>query len=610
MCGITGIFDSGNITPDECCYVDNATKVMFHRGPDESGFYSDSNCALGMRRLSIIDIAGGSQPKCSEDNNVIVMFNGEIYNYRELKDQMVAKGHKITSNCDTEVIPHLYEEYGVDLVKHLTGQFAIVIYDRLKRKIFLFRDRMGQKPVFYSVNGNRLTFGSEIKCVLQDPKVPTEVSNSSIYHYISLQYVPSPNTIYSSIKQLEPGCFMEFNGEAKIKRYWDVNYSNKISLPEEGIKEEVRKRVTEAVVSRLIADVPVGLFLSGGIDSSIVTGIVSQHHSNVRTFSIGFREKGYDESPDARYVANKFGTKHTEFVVTPNITEIIPRLTWHYDQPYGDQSCIPSFCLSEMASEYIKVALNGDGADELFGGYKRYFKMLNRINNHGAAINPDAYFTNMMMVWPNQDRQKILTREFYNSVKSEITQDILHNFIRKSGSKSPVDKALYCDMKSYLPEDIIVKMERMTMGHSIEGRSPFLDHNVVELACSIPWEHKTVNGIGKYILRSAFPDIIDQRIWNKKKKGFGVPMWKWIKNELSPLAHEILGKYSRLYQRGIFDPKEVTRFLNNNNKGFGKFGHRLWILISLEFWFRMYVDTKVYLNDNHKDIMKIKAVNV
>lgn len=558
MCGIVGIVDSNGQPIDEAVLESMCTAIL-HRGPDDEGYYVGSNpgarsgsqrrgaasVGLGIRRLSIIDLATGKQPIHNEDKTVWVVLNGEIYNYPELRSELEAKGHHFYTQSDTEAIVHAYEEYGDEVPKRLRGMFAFALWDENQQKLLLARDRVGKKPLLYSIIGSKLVFASEFQAILQHPAVSREINESAISHYLSFMCVPAPLTAFSGVRKLEPGHLLIWQrGEIEIRKYWSLDFRNKIDISEAEAGERVVGLLRDAVRVRLMSDVPLGAFLSGGIDSSAVVALMSELSSErVKTFSIGFEEQEFNETGHARRVAERFGTDHHEFIVRPIAIDVLPKLVKHYGEPYADSSAIPTYYLAKMTRQHVTVALNGDGGDECFAGYERYAAMRLADRYHqlprllreqvlGPAIAamPEAGSSRSRLGKarrfldvagrPRAERYLRWTSAFSDELKAELcTSEFLERTANASalgwvqpwfegnGEIDIVDRALMADTSNYLPNDLLVKVDIATMAVSLEARSPFLDHHLMEFVASLPATYKLRGLTTKYLLKNALKRV-------------------------------------------------------------------------------------------------------
>ena len=629
MCGICGKLNFDASKPVDESHLRQMCAVIAHRGPDDEGMYVDKNVGLGNRRLAIIDLSPtGHQPMSNEDKSIWITFNGEIYNFPELRERLKKQGHFFSSNSDTETIVHLYEEHGTDCVKHLRGMFAFALWDSGHQRLFLARDRVGQKPLVYTIVNNSLIFGSEIKCILQDPSVKREVDLEAIHHYLTYQYVPSPRTAFSDIKKLPPGHILVCEkGQIKVERYWDLSYAPKVRMAEEEYGERILELLHEATKLRLISDVPLGAFLSGGIDSSSVVAMMSQLSSEpVKTYSIGFEEQSFNELKYARIVAERFGTDHHEFIVKPNAIDVLPRLIWHYNEPYADSSAIPTYYVAKVTRQHVTVALNGDGGDESFGGYERYVAnkladyyqripafiregmiarlvkklpesterrdMVRRIKRFTAAIpySPERRYAQWMCHFDNDTKYRLYSPEFRERMAEIDSIDLLVNIYSKAKAVDFADKTFYADVMTYLPDDLLVKVDIASMAHSLEARSPYLDQRLMEFAASIPPDLKLKGMTTKHILKKALANILPPEILHREKMGFGVPIGRWFRHELKDLAYDILLD-PKSVQRGYFAVGFVKKMLDEHVSGKVDHGYRIWALLNLELWHRMFIDS-------------------
>lgn len=627
MCGICGKLQFDPSEWVDSALVEKMNASIVHRGPDDGGTYVRENIGLGNRRLAIIDLTpAGHQPMSNEDGSVWITFNGEIYNFPELRDKVIARGHRLRSHSDTETIIHLYEDFGVDCIQHLRGMFAFAIWDQPRQRLFLARDRVGKKPLVYAVTDNSLLFASELRALLQDPRVKREPNVEAIHHYLTYQYVPSPLTAFTGIYKLPPGHFLICErGAIRVERYWDLDYTPDWNLSEQEWIEQIRALLRESTRIRLISDVPLGAFLSGGIDSSAVVAMMSEFSAQpVKTFSIGFEEEAYDETRYARVVAQRFRTDHHEFVVKPSAMEVLPKLVWHYGEPYADSSAIPTFYLSKMAREHVTVALNGDGGDELFGGYERYVAnralsvmakipkpalgMLTHVaarlqeTDHprgwprrvkrmaaAAALSPERRYGKLVCYFDNETKSQLYSRAMRERFNDCDSFQLLARMYAHAKTSDVAAQTFYADTMMYLPDDLLVKVDIASMAASLEGRSPLLDHQLMELAARIPSDMKLM-GLGtKYIFKKAMEGILPREIIYRQKKGFGVPIGRWFRAELKDLAHQMLLD-PRSLARGYFDPGFIARMLNDHVEGRVDHGPRIWALLNLELWHRTYID--------------------
>lgn len=609
MCGIAGIITRANngIVPRD--KIKPMCDIMIHRGPDEDGYYIEGNIAMGMRRLKIIDLSSGSQPIFNEDKSIVTVFNGEIYNYRRLRAMLKVKGHLFYTESDTEVIVHLYEEYGENFIEHLNGMFAIALWDKRKNILLLARDRLGEKPLHYVDTGNVFMFSSEIKSILATDTVRKEIDYEALYHYFSLICVPAPHTIFKDIKKLLPGHYLKYqDNKIEIKRYWDVEYRPDFKKSEDEICGELRTLMTNSLKDRLISDVPLGAFLSGGIDSSVVVGLMSgMSDKPVKTFSIGFKEDKYNELRFARIVADKFKTDHHELIVEPKAMDLIEKLVWHFDEPFGGPSAIPTYIVSQLAKKHVTVVLTGDGGDEIFGGYDSYIERLNRkkLNflpglikksiAHGigdrlpdfakgkaflqslAFDEPYLHFTGLTEKW----KRNLFSKDFLRHLGKLDTFKMAQKYLLKNSGEY-LSQYLYLDTKTYLPDNVLVKVDRMSMANSLETRTLFLDHEIVEYAAQIPGGLKIKGSTTKYILKKAMSDIIPKEILNRNKWGFALPVDVWFRGELKDLICEAVEKSKDI---SIFNYNYLKSILDEHLRGKRNHQRLLWAFMIFQLWY-------------------------
>lgn len=625
MCAICGIIRRDKKVEESIIY--QMSRLMSYRGPDEEGYFIEKNAGFGHQRLSIIDLTSGKQPLYNEDKNLVLVCNGEIYNFKELRKQLEEKGHQFRTNSDNEVIIHLYEEKKEKCVDELRGMFAFALWDRREKTLFLARDRLGQKPLVYSLLGDGIIFASEIKSILLYPEIKKEIDMEALNDYFTYQAVPSPETIFKKIKKLPPAHYLIWkNGNLKIEKYWDVNFTRKIKLKDEiEYQELLWEKLKEATKIRMIADVPLGAFLSGGIDSSTIVGLMSEISPYpVKTFSIGFDVEKYSEIKYARKVAERFKTEHYEFMVKPDVIEILPKLIWHYNEPFADTSLIPTYYVARETSKCVKVALNGDGGDENLAGYDRYYqtikgmKIVNILrklplkNNihilvkkfhlrlpsnflfragdwllEAAKREPSYLYAHRMWIFSDELKNELLNEEIKRSLNTSSLS--LLDFYWNKTDASLLEKMLYTDLHLYLPEVLMVKIDIATMANSLEGRSPFLDHKLVETVASFPPELKLKGRTSKYILKKKLNGFLPDEILKRKKMGFSPPIKEWFKNELKDLLIDSLtGR--KFKQRGYFNQKFIDKMLKEFFEDKRDWSHGLWLLLVFELWCRIFVD--------------------
>ena len=623
MCGITGIVrrDGAAIDQDVLARMNGAIR---HRGPDDDGFYFNDGVGLAMRRLAIIDLKSGQQPIHNADRTAWIVFNGEIYNYRELRKKLEDLGHRFYTDSDTEAIVHAYDQYGTDCPRHLRGMFAFAIWDTRNKSLFLARDRVGKKPLLYAHQNGQLIFGSEFTALLAHPDVSRNVDYEAIHHYLSFISVPAPLTAYQSIRKLEPGHWLLWrDGEIKLERYWQLDFSNKIDITEQEAGERVVDLLRDAVRVRLMSEVPLGAFLSGGIDSSAVVALMAQESSEpVKTFSIGFEEQDFSELHHARRVAEHVGADHHEFIVRPNAMEILPTLVEHYGEPFADSSAIPSYYVSRETRRYVTVALNGDGGDECFAGYERYAAMnvaqkytsllpagvvagiarvLPEVQSRrnplrkgkrfltAASLTPVQRYLRWISAFDEASKQDLYSDDFRAQTARFSTIGIIQPWFAQANGSGIVDASLLTDTMTYLPNDLLVKMDIASMTVSLEARSPFLDHHLMEFAASLPERLKLRGMTTKYLLKRILKDLVPQENLTRAKMGFGVPIGHWFRGVMQSFLRETLLS-EKAQSRGLFRPDKVRAIVDQHVSGQMNHEHRLWSLLMLELWFQRFID--------------------
>ncbi|MGB7207234.1 MAG: asparagine synthase (glutamine-hydrolyzing) [Pyrinomonadaceae bacterium] len=627
MCGIVG-FVSKNSSEKDRTILEKMNEAIAHRGPDDDGFYLGEGVALGMRRLSIIDLAGGKQPIHNADKTKWIVFNGEIYNYQQLREDLEKRGHKFYTHSDTEAIVHLYDEYGADCLLHLRGMFAIAIWDTVDKSLFLARDRVGKKPILYSHQDNGdLIFGSEFQALLQHPAISREVDFEAIDSYMSYLCIPAPLTAFKHIRKLEPGHWLRWkNGAIETKRYWLPDFSRKIKISEEEAIEETTRILRESTKLRMISEVPLGAFLSGGVDSSIVVALMAQESSQpVKTFSIGFEEQDFSELKYAKRVAEHVGAEYNEFVVRPNALEILPTLVEHYGEPYADSSAIPTYYVSKETRKYVTVALNGDGGDESFAGYERHvamqiaetYKRIPKVLRKALIESPvnllptselkrsrfrdakrflqaanlpktERYFR-WMSTFNRDAKLDLYTKDFAAAVSAENPSAYMDRWFAKANGSGILDAALLTDQMTYLPNDLLVKVDIASMANSLEARSPFLDHKLIEFAATLPEELKTRRFQTKSLLKKVAARLVPKEVIYRRKMGFGVPIGKWFREDLKDFVRSVLLSEKSL-TRGIVKREMLEKYVNEHTNGERDHSFQLWTLLMLELWFQRFVD--------------------
>lgn len=622
MCGICGVVDLRAEQAVDGGTLRRMNQVLRHRGPEEEGYHEAPHGALGMCRLRVIDPPGGSQPMANEDGSVWIAYNGEVYNFRTLRAELQARGHYFRTQSDTEVVVHAYEAFGVQCVSRLRGMFAFAIWDERDRRLLLARDRLGIKPLYYWERGERLAFASELKSLLQLPDVLREVAPEAVDLYLTYGYVPSPYTAFCGIRKLMPGHVLVLDRLGpRIQRYWDFVPAEHPSRSLEDCVAELRERLRDGVRSHLVSDVPVGAFLSGGLDSSTVVALMSlEGGAPVQTFSIGFREARFDELPYARQVARRYGTEHHELVVEPDAARRLPELLAHFDEPFGDSSAIPTYLVSELARRQVTVVLTGDGGDEAFCGYEwqRRHQLLRplyrlppavrarlpglaslvpagvwrqRIGGLLAdvALGPEEGYLRRMTLLDRRSRESLYSSDFRGALDGHDSASVLRMWLNTLSRADFRNRMLYADTHFYCPEDCLTKVDRMTMAWSLEARVPLLDHELVEFVATIPPQWKLRGLTSKYLLRRAVQDLLPPSLLHKRKQGFSIPVGSWLRGPLHQALHDLLLDI-RARQRGWLRPEAVRQLLDEHREGRMDHGHRLYALLGLEVWARQYLD--------------------
>jgi asparagine synthase (glutamine-hydrolysing) len=623
MCGLSGIYNLDGKTVDENLLM-RMNRTLSHRGPDDEGYYVNGCIGLGHRRLSIIDLNTGHQPVFNEDKSIAVVFNGEIYNFVEVRDFLKKKGHCFITLTDTEIIVHGYEEWGVDCVTKFRGMFAFVLWDEKRKVLFSARDRLGIKPLYYYYDAQKISFASEIKALLEDDEVERNLDFEALSDYFSLGYVPSPKSIFQKIYKLPPGHYLLYkNGSLQIEQYWDVQFDVVQEFNEKKCTDELISLLKESIKLRLVSDVPLGAFLSGGIDSSLVVALMAEMMDKpVITNSIGFSVQKYNELNYARQTSDYFKTAHHEFVVTPDAADVVEKLAWFYDEPFADSSAIPTYYVSKMTRQNVTVALSGDGGDENFAGYRRYYFDLleNQLRTKippvirkyligaAASVYPKAdwlpqvfraktlltnlsldpvsgYFNSMSMFLPKM-KEQLFSNELKEVLKNYNSENIFRNHYDHCHSKDPLARIQYIDYKTYLPDDILTKVDRASMACSLEVRVPILDHKFVEFAATIPSNMKLRNKNSKFIFKQAAKKILPGHIISRKKMGFSIPVGEWMKKELKPLVQDLIVNDSD--QNNFFNKQYIHQLWNDHFKGISDNTQPLWTLLSFKLWERLY----------------------
>ena len=624
MCGIAGIVEVGGRGVDRALLT-AMTTAQAHRGPDGDGFVCRGGVGLGHRRLAIIDLVTGDQPMPNDDQSIWIVFNGEIYNYRELRTELEARGSRFRTQSDTEVILRAYEAYGADCVTRLRGMFAFAVLDERARQVFLARDRVGIKPLVYHWDGRRLLFASELKGILQAVNVPRDLDLEALGEYLGYHYVAAPRTIFRAVRKLPPASTLTVSldgGAPRVARYWTLRFAPQPRVSEDEWIEGLKAQLAHAVRSHMISDVPIGAFLSGGLDSSTVVALMAQASSTpVRTFSIGFAETDFDELAYARQVAARYGTDHYELVVKPSALDVLPKLAWHFDEPFADSSAIPTYYVSKITREHVTVALSGDGGDENFAGYRRYARaqQLHERLDHGmlrlaqpllrlaaGALPvgaPGQAYAGFLGAGELGRYHRLMTYERSETLRHLLTSDLrgsvaapgpagFARLVAELGAPDYVSALQLIDIHTYLPEDILTKVDRASMAVSLESRVPLLDHVLMEYAATIPSSLKLREGQGKHILKRAMASSLPGDILTRRKMGFGVPLGEWFRGELRELVRDVLlSRVAR--ERGMFRPAAIARLLDAHEAGRRDYSARLWALVCLELWMGQWLDAQV-----------------
>jgi asparagine synthase (glutamine-hydrolysing) len=624
MCGIAGFVErehEGARNPAESRAIVRAMcDAIRHRGPDDEGVFVGDGAAIGMRRLSIIDLATGHQPIANEDDTIQVVFNGEIYNYTALRRDLEARGHRFRTNSDTETIVHGYEEWGEDVFARLRGMFGIAVWDRTRRQLVLARDPAGIKPLFYAERAGRLIFGSEIKALLAAGDVPRVIDFGALDHYLTFLYTPRETSIFSGIRKLPPGHLLRWTGgTVRTEAYWVLPQDETFRGSEDEATERLHHALTQAVRSHMVSDVPVGAFLSGGLDSGVVVGLMAEASPRpVRTFSIGFDDPAFDELDGARAVAAHFGTEHHEFVVRPEAMRIVDRLIDAFDEPFGDASAIPTWYVSELARRHVTVALSGDGGDELFGGYDRYlphprvaafdrwFGVVGRqaaastwrliprgrrgrnFLRHVAKDNP-ARYADSISFFPADEKAALIDPAIRAAADGNDAEARLEARFARFAGLDWRSQMMRVDFETYLPEDILTKVDRMSMAHSLESRVPLLDLDVVTLMASFPADLKIRGHERKRLFRRVAARVLPVEALTRRKQGFAVPVGAWFRGQLRGLCIEML-QSQRARERGYFVRRYVDRLIDEHLSGARQHSLRLWQLLVFELWHQRYLD--------------------
>lgn len=636
MCGIAGIYHCSSNSPVEQFVLKRMVNVMQHRGPDDEGYYINENIGLGHCRLAIIDLSeAGHQPMSNENGTVWIVYNGETYNHRELRKELEVRGHNYRSNSDSESVLHTYEEYGEDCLFRMRGMYTFAIWDAMQRTLFLATDRLGIKPLYYTQVGDTFLFASELKAILQYPMVEREIDFASLDEYLRYCYVPAPRTIFKGIHRLLPAhCLTIQEGQLNIRRYWGLRFKPDYGRSEAEWIEATRRLLRQCVSEELESDVPLGALLSGGIDSSSIVAFMSQVNPRpVQTFTIGFNTGGrdyghYDETPYARQVAQRFGTVHHQMIVQPKVLDVLPKIVWHFDEPFANVTAIPTWYLCQVARQHVTVTLAGAGGDEDFGGYPRYlatrilatyfalppvlrdgllkrlaqaipqkadgYSILNRVQRFflGADANPEATYRNWVSFWPPGFAVTLYTPHVRCELARQQNPTVMDTLLAEPGDGDLLNRILYADIKTYLSDNLLTYSDRMASAHSLEMRVPFCDHRLVEFAATIPPDLKLKGFSLKYVLKKALEGLLPHEVLYRRKQGFSVPLGYWFQNELLPLAKVSLSP-ERVKRRGYFNPSMIQTMLGEHVAGKVDHSARLWVLIIFELWHTLYLDQNI-----------------
>ena len=624
MCGIAGWINLDNKSSQNGEAVLHAMcERMKHRGPDSEGLWIENQVALGMRRLSIIDLATGEQPVYSEDKSVVVVMNGELYNFREVRADLEKRGHQFETQTDTEILPHLYEEYGEAMLEHINGMFAFALWDKRREKLLIARDRFGEKPLYYGVFDGKLIFASEPKVLLSNPAVKPEINTDALRQFLSFDYVPAPHSIYKGVSKLPAAHLLTVEkGEIKTRRYWNLTWHKNGSTPSiEKAAEDLRELLADAVRMRLVSDVPLGILLSGGVDSSTVAAFATQFSTEkVKTFSIGFEEDSFDESKYARQVAEHLNTEHYEEKLSvEKAADLISEIGTWLDEPMSDGSLIPTFLLSRFVRKHVTVALGGDGGDEIFAGYPMYFGhkvanlygklprvlrsgLIEPIVNNLPVSTKNLSFDYKAKRFVAASKYDLVTRHhsWFGSFSIDQQRNLLSKDVAANTSNdiyrdakalleicdaaNEIEQMQFLDINFYMAEDILTKVDRASMAVSLEVRAPFLDPRVAQFAAGLPLEYKLKGNKGKYILKKAVAPLLPKTILQRPKKGFGIPIAEWLKGRLNPLLHDLLAP-ERLKNQGLFDAEFVQKLIKEHETGAASHHKQLWTLLVFQLWF-------------------------
>jgi asparagine synthase (glutamine-hydrolysing) len=625
MCGICGVYQYGAGERVDVDVLGGMLASIRHRGPDDEGVHADVDVALGSRRLSIIDLAGGRQPIYNEDGSIVVVFNGEIYNYRELRSQLQHRGHLLATNSDTEVIVHLYEDAGDACVSELRGMFAFAVWDLRRKRLLLARDRLGIKPLYYTDRGGRLVFGSEIKALLQHPAVEARPDVESLDHFLSLKYVPAPRTMFDGIQALPPGGLLVCDAAGpKVRSYWQLSFTARTSghRSEHSYAEELTALLRDSVEQHLVSDVPFGAFLSGGIDSSTIVALMSEFlNAPVKTFSVGFDGEGQavSELPYARLVAERYATEHHEVVLRGrDLPAQAEKIVWHIDQPIADAATLANYMVADLASRHVKMVLTGEGGDELFAGYARHagdrlsplFDGVPRpIKSAALAVasrlpglhrpklalyalcqpTETSRLVNWFPLFNPEMKTALLTKDVRAALNGSSAEQVFADHLKRTDAKDPLSRMLYLDTTLWLPDDLLARGDKTSMAASIEARVPLLDHKLVEFATALPPHLKVRRLARKYLLKQVSRAWLPPQIIGRKKQGFPIPLSSWFRHEARSFVRDVLSP-TAVRRRGLFSPHFVQALLDRNERGESGCGEWLWALVNVELWYRQFID--------------------
>ena len=588
MCGIAGIFHGDWGSMADALQLQRMVSVLRHRGPDEEAVYADGPIGLGVRRLRVIDVAGGKQPMFNEDRSVALVFNGEIYNFLDLRRDLLAKGHRFATLSDTEVIVHAYEEYGEACVDRLRGMFAFALWDSRRRELFLARDRMGIKPLYYFWDGHKFLFGSEIKAILQDPAVRRDVDPLALDDYFTFNYIPAPKSIFRCIRKLLPAHTLRVSASGLVEHeYWDLVFEPHDGCDEADYAAGLRHQLRESVRLHLTSDVPVGVFLSGGVDSSAVTATMAELVDGpVDTVSIGFDAPAFNELPYARAVTRGCAARARERILPPEAARIVDVLTWYYDEPFADSSMVPTYHLSQLAREHLTVCLAGDGGDEMFAGYARFHDFQQRSLHDPAAA--ERHFFHRKTSMTATMREQLYGGWLKRAIHDYDPFSVLQTSFDRTRQWDPLSRIQYVEAKTYLTGDLLTKVDRASMAHGLEVRVPFLDHELMEYAARMPPGYKLRDGVTKYILKQAFRDRLPEQVLTRSKMGFSMPLANWFRGELKGLFEE------RVFARDVcltewFDLEPVRTWWTEHQAGVHDHNRLFWCLLVLESWARRFL---------------------